>query len=279
MDAPPSKENVRSFLKVRDLLARGGLKVPEIKFADITRGFLLISDLGVNTYLDIINENNADKLFKTAITALVQLQTLSAKNSLPSYSKRLLLQELDLFDKWYLTKHLGLKLGFKLKSQITDLKEILVDNALSQPQVIVHRDFMPRNLLRFNGDVGIIDFQDALIGPISYDLASLLKDAFISWHSEDINGWINYYLEKAEASNLPVNRNFRKWFDLMAVQRHLKVIGIFSRIKYRDKNNSYFQDIPRFFKYLMQSCDKYEELRELQNLLRLLQHEESRKKT
>ena len=178
-----------------------------------------------------------------------------------------------------MTKHLGLKLGFKLKSQITDLKEILVDNALSQPQVIVHRDFMPRNLLRFNGDVGIIDFQDALIGPISYDLASLLKDAFISWHSEDINGWINYYLEKAEASNLPVNRNFRKWFDLMAVQRHLKVIGIFSRIKYRDKNNSYFRDVPRFFKYLMQSCDKYEELRELQNLLRLLRYEESRKKT
>ena len=271
MDAPPATEDCLPFLKIADIMDDAGLKVPKIISSDIENGFMLLSDLGENTLLDIIKQNNADQLIKQAISILIKWQMATAPNKLPTYTQELLEKELDLFDTWFLGTHLKMELTKKEADQLSSIKKILVDSALSQPQVFVHRDFMLRNIMASPAKLGIIDFQDAVMGPFTYDLASLTKDAFISWRESDIDNWVKYYWQEAHKCSLSIGSDFRKFqkqLDLMAAQRHLKVLGIFSRICYRDKKPKYLADAPRFLKYLRVICTRNQELSQLGNLLK-----------
>ena len=270
MDASSPHEDCRPFLKVADMMAEAGLRVPEVISSDLKNGFLILTDLGKNTYLDIINENNADALFKKAIFALIKWQCATENNALPLYSEHLLRRELNLFKDWYLNKHLNLKIDQKSSMMLRDLDEILIKNAKQQAQVFVHRDFMPRNIMADNDCPGIIDFQDAVIGPVTYDLVSLFRDAFLSWNENKIDNWIQFYWESAKTKNIPVDgsfSNFKKQFNLMGVHRHLKILGIFARICYRDKKTKYLEDTPRFFNYLNTICNYYSELLPLNEFL------------
>lgn len=270
MDAPPEHGSQSRFLRVGALLREAGLHAPDIHGADTGRGFLLMEDLGEQTYLDVLDDGNADRLFNDAIAALVRWQTASRDNELPRYDRDMLRGELSLFPDWYLERHMGVTLGTGPRKTLDNLFRILEDNALAQPQVFVHRDYMPRNLMVSSPNPGIVDFQDAVLGPITYDLVSLFRDAFISWPERRIAGWVNQYREKALAAGLPVERDegrFWKAFDLMGVQRHLKVIGIFARLHYRDGKTGYLADTPRFFDYLRVIAPRYDSLEPLLALL------------
>ncbi len=253
MDAPPEHEDCRPFVKVARLLATANINVPEILDEDLDQGFLLLSDLGKHTWLEVLNEDNADQLFALAVSALLQIQTIDAQAVLPTYDRALLQRELELFPEWYVQRHLGLDIDSSLREQLDEVFELLIANALKQPQVFVHRDFMPRNLMQSKPNPGVLDFQDAVWGPISYDPICLFKDAFISWPEQRVQGWLQDYWQQAQALALPVPDNFEQFqfdCDLMGAHRHLKVIGIFARICHRDGKPRYLEDVPRFFKYL-----------------------------
>lgn len=270
MDASAETASCGPFVAIARLLAEGGLNVPTILAEDLAHGWLLLGDLGRQTYLDVLDERNADPLFAAAIDALVDLQRIECPPQLPRYDAALLRRELELFPEWYLQRHRGLDIDAALRAQLDDLFTLLVDSALAQPRVVVHRDFMPRNLMVSERLPGVLDFQDAVHGPISYDPICLFKDAFISWPDPRVEGWLRDYWQRARAAGLPVPEAFADFYrdcDLMGAQRHLKVIGIFARICHRDGKPKYVQDVPRFFDYLRGVCARRPELGGLAKLL------------
>lgn len=269
MDSPPDKEDVRPWLRIHDLLAAGGVRVPQVLARDVERGFLLLEDLGADTCLQAIDATNADALFDAAIAQLLKLQAIAPPPDLPAYDEALLARELRLFDQWFLGRHLGVTLDCGELETLDLVYRRLIDAALAQPQVLVHRDFMPRNLMPVDGGVAVLDFQDAVRGPIAYDPLSLFKDAFLSWPQTRVDGWLDRYHARAVAAGLPVPplARFRRDADWIGVQRHLKVIGIFARLQHRDGKPKYLADVPRFFAYLDQVLPRYPELARLAALI------------
>ena len=271
MDAPPPQEDCRPFVKIAQLLAQAGLHVPKVWAEDLERGFLALSDLGAQTWLEVLSEDNADELFSLAIDALLDMQSIAVQDAqLPIYDEALLRRELQLFPDWYVNHALGQPFTAEQQMWWQQTCDLLVQRALQQPQVFVHRDYMPRNLMLSTPNPGILDFQDAVYGPISYDITSLFKDAFISWPQARVDGWLQQYWQKARARGLAVPETFAEFqhdSDLMGAQRHLKVIGIFARICHRDGKPRYLHDVPRFFEYLQQVIARRAELEPLAQLL------------
>jgi aminoglycoside/choline kinase family phosphotransferase len=270
MDAPPPQENCKPFVDIAFLLAKSGINVPKIYAEDLERGFLLLNDLGNKTYLDVIDSENADDLFKDALQALLAFQQLPMVAPLPSYDVALLRRELELFPEWYVKRELGIELDAAQQVLWQQVSELLIDSALAQPKVLVHRDYMPRNLMISEPNPGVLDFQDAVYGPVTYDVTCLFKDAFLSWPEERVRGWLEDYWQQAGALDIPVQPDFEDFLrasDLMGVQRHLKVIGIFARICHRDGKPRYLGDVPRFFAYIDSVIARRPELAELDVLL------------
>lgn len=278
MDAPPEREDSRPFVDVAGRLARAGVAVPSILNADLAQGFLLLSDMGRQTWLETLTADNADASFRRAIDTLIRIQQADTAG-LPEYDGALLRRELALFPDWFLQRHLVEHLGLPLDADrapalhqdLAALNDLLVARALAQPQVFVHRDYMPRNLMQGEtADPGVLDFQDAVRGPISYDAVSLFKDAFLSWPEERVLGWLRHYWEQARAAGLPVPAQVEDFLldcDLMGAQRHLKVIGIFARICHRDGKPKYLADVPRFFRYLRTVAERRDQLAPLGRVL------------
>jgi len=269
MDAPPEREDCHPFVRVAALMRSAGLNVPEVLAQDLDRGFLLLSDLGATTYLKALNEANADELFGDAIDALLRLQIASRPGVLPAYDEALLQRELALFPEWYIGRHLGVELSDEQRRVLAEITALIVANNLAQASVFVHRDYMPRNLMLADPNPGVLDFQDAVFGPITYDVASLFKDAFVSWDEERVLDWTVRYWEKAKRAGLPVNADFGEFyrgFEWMGLQRHLKVLGIFARINYRDGKPGYLADTPRFVRYVRAVCGRYSALAPLARL-------------
>ncbi|WP_085688458.1 MULTISPECIES: aminoglycoside phosphotransferase family protein [unclassified Pseudomonas] len=270
MDAPPPQENCKPFVDIAFLLAKSGINVPKIYAEDLERGFLLLNDLGNQTYLDVIDSENADALFSDALQALLAFQQLPMVAPLPSYDVALLRRELELFPEWYVKRELGVEFDATQQQQWQRVSELLIDSALAQPKVLVHRDYMPRNLMLSEPNPGVLDFQDAVYGPVTYDVTCLFKDAFLSWPEERVRGWLESYWQQASALSIPVQPDFEEFLrasDLMGVQRHLKVIGIFARICHRDGKPRYLGDVPRFFSYIEAVIARRPELADLQALL------------
>ncbi|MGP6458879.1 aminoglycoside phosphotransferase family protein [Pseudomonas parakoreensis] len=270
MDAPPPQENCKPFVDIAFLLAKSGINVPKIYAEDLERGFLLLNDLGNKTYLDVIDGENADALFSDALQALLAFQQLPMVAPLPSYDVALLRRELELFPEWYVKRELGIEFDAAQQQQWQSVSELLIDSALAQPKVLVHRDYMPRNLMLSEPNPGVLDFQDAVYGPVTYDITCLFKDAFLSWPEERVRGWLESYWQQASALDIPVQADFEDFLrasDLMGVQRHLKVIGIFARICHRDGKPRYLADVPRFFAYIEAVIARRPELVDLQALL------------
>ncbi|MDP1557738.1 MAG: phosphotransferase [Nitrosomonas sp.] len=262
MDAPPQQEDCAPFLQVARLFATTGVHVPTILAQNVVQGFLLLSDLGSTTYLQALtaNANDADGLYHGAMDALIKIQLASRAEILPDYGGALLLGELNLFTDWYIGKHLQITLSADQKARIDAVFTEIVKNNLSQPKVFVHRDFHSRNLMVTKPNPGIIDFQDAVYGPITYDLVSLFKDAYIQWDETRVLDWMIRYWEKAKKAGLPVNPDFPEFycdFEWMGVQRHLKVLGIFARLCYRDGKDTYLNDMPLVMDYLRKACKRY----------------------
>jgi N-acetylmuramate 1-kinase len=274
MDAPPPQEDVRPFVKIARLIDAAGLNGPKVLAADESQGFLLLSDLGHELYLEALAEANAaqaDHLMRDAIAALVQWQSHVPGETLPPYDDAMLRRELQLFPDWCVQREYGLVWGEGERKVWTRVCDALVGSALNQPRVAVHRDWMPRNLMVAENNPAILDFQDAAHGPISYDMASLLRDAFISWDEEREIDWAVRYWEKARKAGLPVGDDFGEFWrqlEWMGLQRHLKVLGIFCRLKHRDGKAKYSSDLPRFFAYATKVATRY---RELQPLLALIE--------
>lgn len=263
MDAPPPREDCRPFLKVAGLLRGAGVHVPDIIAQDLHLGFLLLSDLGTTTYLEALDGSNADALFRDALDALIRIQLASRAGVLPPYDETLLRREIGLFPEWYVDRHLGTTFTAAEAQAFRDVCDRVVSSNLAQPQVYVHRDFMPRNLMVAHPNPGILDFQDAVYGPITYDLASLFRDAFVSWSEERVLDWTVRYWESARRAGLPVAADFASLyrdFEWMGLQRHLKVLGIFARIRHRDGKPGYVEDAPRFVEYVRAVCRRYREL-------------------
>jgi N-acetylmuramate 1-kinase len=270
MDAPPEKEDCRPFVHVAGLLREAGVHAPQVHAQDLAQGFLLLTDLGTRTYLQELAPGTAPQLFADAIDALIRWQLATRPGELPPYDEPLLRREMQLFPDWYVAKHLGLKLDEEQANRLEQIFALLVASALAQPRVYVHRDYMPRNLMLCNPNPGVLDFQDAVIGPIGYDLVSLLRDAFLSWDEAPLLDWTVRYWEKAKAAGLPVEPDFGEFwraFEWMGLQRHLKVLGIFARINYRDGKPKYLADTPRFLRYARDVAKRYSALAPLNRLL------------
>lgn len=266
MDAPPEKEDCRPYVRVARGFRALGLNVPEIIAEDLPRGFLLITDFGDRLYLSALDASTAERLYQDAMCALVRLQGAAPADVawLPLYDAELLRREMELFREWYLRRHLGLSLGAREQSVLDATFDLLTDSALAQPRVAVHRDYHSRNLLVTDVDnPGILDFQDAVYGPVTYDLVSLLRDCYIAWPREQVEAWVGGHRARAAAAGIPVGPDdavFLRWFDLMGVQRHLKATGIFARLNHRDGKPNYLQDIPRAMGYVTEVASRYPEL-------------------
>ncbi len=279
MDAPPQREPIAPFLKVDRLMAAAGVHVPEILAADEAQGFILMSDLGRQTYLDVLNEDNARGLMDAATDALVLWQKASRPGVLPEYDHAVLLREIELFPEWYVTVHRGYEMNEKQRSIISACFEKILANNLSEARVFVHRDFMPRNLMVSDPMPGVLDFQDALYGPVSYDIASLMRDAFISWGESFVLDTTIRYWDKARRAGIPVPPDFGEFWrnvEWMGMQRHLKVLGIFARINYRDGKPKYLADTPRFIHYVRETANRYADLKPVNWLLDIFEEHKSR---
>jgi aminoglycoside/choline kinase family phosphotransferase len=279
MDAPPPQEDVRPFVKVAELFSATGVSVPKILAEDTERGFLLLSDLGSTTYLQQLNPDTAHKLYLDAIDALIQLQVQSRAGVLPVYDRELLHRELMLFPDWYITRHLKATLTDAQSAELNRVFDLLLANNLSQAQVYVHRDYHSRNLMVMEkGNPGILDFQDAVYGPITYDLVSLLRDAYIQWDEELVLDWTIRYWERARKVGLPVSHDvdaFYRDFEFMGLQRHLKVLGIFARLYHRDGKDGYLNDIPLVMDYTRKTAYRYKEFAPLIRLLDTLEENQT----
>ncbi|WP_274584777.1 phosphotransferase [Neisseria leonii] len=272
MDAPPDKMSIAPYIKVQKLF--DAVNVPQILLADEARGFMLLNDLGSTTFLTAMQHDMREAVHKVllleAVDELVALQKSSRENVLPDYDRDIMLREINLFPEWFAAKELGKPFSFKQKQLWQQTVDVLLPPLLAQPKVYVHRDFIVRNLMLQNGRPGVLDFQDALYGPVSYDLVSLLRDAFIEWEEEFVLDLVIRYWEKARAAGLPVPvqfDEFYRWFEWMGVQRHLKVAGIFARLYYRDGKDKYRPEIPRFLNYLRRTSRRYADLAPLYALL------------
>jgi len=277
MDAPPQHEDCRPFLHAAKLLEGAGAHVPHVYAQDLTQGFLLLSDLGNTTYLQALcagNAGTAKELYGAATDALIKIQLASRENELPPYDEALLMRELRLFPEWYIAKHLNASLSDAQSAKLETVFQRILANNLAQPRVYVHRDYHSRNLMLSEPNPGILDFQDAVYGPITYDLASLFKDAYIRWEEAEIIDWLIRYWEKARKAGLPVHEDFSDFYrdyEWMAVQRHLKVLGIFARLCHRDGKEGYLKDMPLVMAYLRAACARYIDLKPLLNLLDVLE--------
>ncbi|MBY0483490.1 phosphotransferase [Nitrosomonas sp.] len=283
MDAPPQQEDCTPFIQVAKILAATGVHVPKIVAKNLDQGFLLLSDLGDTTFLQALNNqmDSADQLYGDAIDALIKLQLSQQVEGLPGYDEVLLLKELNLFPDWYVAKHLRVTITEKQQAVLQSIFTRIIQNNIAQPRVLVHRDFHSRNLMVTSPNPGIIDFQDAVVGPITYDLVSLFKDAYIRWDEERILDWMIRYWEKARKAGLPVSTDFAEFyrdFEWMGVQRHIKILGVFSRLYYRDGKENYLNDLPLVMEYLRKTCKRYRELHLLLNLLDELNPAESDQK-
>jgi N-acetylmuramate 1-kinase len=270
MDAPPEKEDCRPFVRVAHMLSAAGVHAPNIIAQELEQGFLLLSDLGSRTYLEALNDANSAALFADATEALLRWQLATRAGELPPYDEALLRREMNLFPEWYVGRHLKKELSAAQKERLENVFFLLVKSALAQPTVYVHRDYMPRNLMVCEPNPGVLDFQDAVLGPITYDVVSLVRDAFISWEEERVLDWVVRYWEKARSRDLPVDADFGEFWralEWMGLQRHLKVLGIFARINYRDGKPKYLQDTPRFIGYARSVSQRYRELAPLARLL------------
>ena len=279
MDAPPDKENCGPFVHVARLLAEAGVHVPTIHAQDLERGFLLLSDLGSTTYLDALDEHNAGRLYEDALDALLKIQRASRPGLLPDYDRDLLERELRLFPDWYIARQLERELDAAQLQTLEKAFSTIVANNLGQARVFVHRDYHSRNLMVCEPGPGILDFQDAVYGPITYDLVSLLRDAYIAWDEERVIDWAIRYWERARAGGLPVARDFADFyrdFEWMGAQRQLKVLGIFARLSFRDGKNGYLKNQPLVMSYLKRTCERYRELAGLGRLLEELEPQEKR---
>lgn len=257
VDAPPEHENSEQFIKVAHLLE--SVNAPKVLASDLSLGFMLLSDLGDDVYLPLLNEETADTLYRAAIDSLVTIQKIDCGNVLPVYDATLLNAEMELFREWFVGKHLGYELSSDDNAMLDELFQWLTDSALEQPQVFVHRDYHSRNIMHLEGQApGIIDFQDAVYGPISYDLLSLLRDCYIQWSPYRVESWLDYYLEKTDWEL--EKEQFIQWFDWMGLQRHIKVAGIFARLNYRDGKSGYLKDLPLTLNYIIEQAQKYPQM-------------------
>jgi aminoglycoside/choline kinase family phosphotransferase len=273
MDAPPAHEDCRPFVHVASLLVDAGVHAPRVLAQDLDEGFLLLTDLGRTTYLDELARRDparVDALYADALAALVAMQRIPVGGRLPAYDRAMLGRELDLFPEWYLGRHLGQPPDAAAAATLAAISGRLLDRALAQPRVFVHRDYHSRNLMCCQPNPGVLDFQDAVEGPITYDLASLFKDAYIDWDEAQLIDWLARYWDLARRSGLPVDPDFGEFhrdFEWMGVQRHLKVLGIFARLAWRDGKHGYLESMPRVRRYLRATCARYRDLAPLSRWL------------
>ncbi len=263
MDAPPAHEDCRPWLHVQQLFQAAGAHVPAVHAHDLAQGFLLLSDLGDTTYLAVLDAGNAADLYAEALGALIAIQAASRPGVLPAYDRALLLRELDLFPDWFLTRHHAQPPTPEEREQLARTFERIMAVNLAEPAVFVHRDYHARNLMVTKPNPGVIDFQDAVFGPITYDLVSLFKDAYITWDEEQTLDWLARYWAQARRVGLPVRADFAEFhrdYEWMGVQRHVKVLGIFARLYHRDGKDGYLKDMPRVAAYLRKACERYDEL-------------------
>ncbi|MBX3685222.1 MAG: phosphotransferase [Rhodocyclaceae bacterium] len=273
MDAPPSHEDCRPFIHVAEVFGAAGAHVPKVLDQDLAQGFLLLSDLGDTTYLQALDPQNAHNLYAEALGALIAIQKASRPEVLPEYSRELLHRELMLFPEWYVGRHKGVTLDDKQRASLDQVFERILARNLAEPKVFVHRDFHSRNLMLSSPNPGVLDFQDAVHGPLSYDLVSLFKDAYIRWDEDFILDMLARYWDIARRLGLPVREDFSEFhrdFEWMGVQRHLKVLGIFARLYHRDGKDGYLKDMPLVMDYLRRACERYVELAPLARLLNQL---------
>jgi len=282
MDAPPPHEDCRPFVHVAEVFGAAGVHVPRVIEQDLAQGFLLLTDLGNTTYLSALNAGTAADLYRDAMDALIRIQQASRSDVFPLYDEALLTREMSLFPEWYVGKHLNATLDDKQQAVLQKTFDTLNRNILSQGQVYVHRDYHSRNLMVCDAAIGenpgILDFQDAVYGAITYDLVSLLKDAYIRWEEEQVLDWVVRYWEKAKKAGLPVPQDisdFYRDFEWVGAQRHLKVLGIFARLYHRDGKDGYLKDLPLVMDYLRRACERYIELRPLVRLLDQLENRQS----
>jgi N-acetylmuramate 1-kinase len=270
MDAPPPNEDCRPFVAVQALFEGAGAHVPALHAQDVERGFLLLSDLGSTTYLDVLDADNASALYFDATTSLIGIQKASRPGVLPVYDRDRLLAEMELFPVWYVGRHLKAELSDAETTGLYEVFDRVLDVNLAEPSVFVHRDYHSRNLMVTRPNPGVIDFQDAVYGPISYDLVSLFKDAYIDWEEDLVLDWLIRYWQDARRAGLPVRADFADFhrdYEFMGVQRHLKVLGIFARLHHRDGKNGYLKDMPRVMNHLRQTAMRYRDLAPLARLL------------
>lgn len=275
MDAPPPQEDCTPFVQVAKIMAEAGLNVPKVIAQDLVNGYLLLSDLGDTTYLAELSASNASQLYGDAAQALIKLQLASQPNVLPNYDAALLTREMQLFPDWYIAKHLNITLSDEQQASFQQTFSLLNQNILAQTQVYVHRDYHSRNLMiTQDNNPGVLDFQDAVYGAITYDLVSLFKDAYISWDEEVMMDWVVRYWQQAKKAGLAVPADFGEFyrdFEWMGAQRHIKVLGIFARLSHRDGKDGYLKDMPLVMQYLRKVCERYVELRPLLRLLDALE--------
>lgn len=278
MDAPPDKEDLEPYIRIANMLVDAGVNAPRVMERDLEQGFLLNTDLGNRTYqVELDAGADADRLYDDAMRALVQIQANGAQHALqlPEYSDALFRREMALFPEWFCSRHLQVTLDQDDSNALQKVFDTLTVEALGQPRVFVHRDYHSRNLMfgdggRYGANPGILDFQDAVLGPVTYDLVSLLRDCYIAWPIERIHGWIARFRQIAQAAGVAIGQDealFLRWFDLMGVQRHLKAIGIFARLWHRDGKSGYLKDIPRTLNYVRVVSAAYPELSFLQQLI------------
>ena len=263
-------EDCRPFVRVAQLLRDAGVNAPEVLAEDLSRGFLLLTDLGTRTYLSALDDACAPALYSAAIDALILWQRATRSHELPPYDAALLTRELDLFPEWYVARHLGAVLTNAQRETLATAFASILANNLAQPRVYVHRDYHSRNLMVADPNPGVLDFQDAVVGPVTYDLVSLLRDAYVAWDEARQIDWAARYWERARRAGLPVGADFAAFwqdFEWMGVQRQLKVLGIFARLAHRDGKTDYLADMPRVFAYLRAACGRYPALRALAALL------------
>lgn len=278
MDAPPPQENCEPFVRIAKLFGDAGMHVPQVLAQDLTNGFLLLSDLGDTTYLSQLNDVTAPALYHDASQALIKLQLASKSGVLPDYDDALLTREMQLFPDWYIAKHLGIHLDEKQQAVLSSTFALLNKNILSQGQVYVHRDYHARNLMVCDDNPGVLDFQDAVYGAITYDLVSLFKDAYIRWDEEKVIDWLVRYWQHARKHGLPVPEDFSEFyrdFEYIGAQRHIKILGIFARLYHRDGKDGYLKDMPLVMDYLRRACERYIELKPLLRLLDTLENRQA----